>query len=319
MGLTSLHVCMDSSDWFQGTIQEEAAMMDSSSSSPLTISGDILTCPTRVPLMDNQRRLLRPQHEQPQKCPRCDSTHTKFCYYNNYSLSQPRYFCKACRRYWTKGGTLRNIPVGGGCRKNKKVSSKKPNDQNHLGRSSSSISNPTHLQLSFPDDNNAEFSQLNNMMGRHYEDNLGNLNFIDPTKYNNYSDNSFMGNKYGLSLLGNGEMGMMNGGVVNDMQYCQGLPSNFQDLSQFGMSSSFEVNNGYHQRLMLPYDHSGQDNGTLEVKPSPKLLTLDWHDQTCLPADHYHAASGGQEDNNAVGYLGGLESSWLMNNHGYRS
>lgn len=57
------------------------------------------------------------------KCPRCDSANTKFCYYNNYSLSQPRYFCKSCRRYWTKGGTLRNVPVGGGCRKNKRSSS----------------------------------------------------------------------------------------------------------------------------------------------------------------------------------------------------
>ncbi|KAJ9190305.1 hypothetical protein P3X46_001521 [Hevea brasiliensis] len=57
------------------------------------------------------------------KCPRCDSTNTKFCYYNNYNLSQPRHFCKNCRRYWTKGGALRNIPVGGGSRKNAKRSS----------------------------------------------------------------------------------------------------------------------------------------------------------------------------------------------------
>ncbi|PPD67545.1 hypothetical protein GOBAR_DD35577 [Gossypium barbadense] len=47
-------------------------------------------------------------------CPRCNSTNTKFCYYNNYSLTQPRYFCKTCRRYWTEGGSLRNVPVGGG-------------------------------------------------------------------------------------------------------------------------------------------------------------------------------------------------------------
>ncbi|CAE6018083.1 unnamed protein product [Arabidopsis arenosa] len=58
-----------------------------------------------------------------QNCPRCESPNTKFCYYNNYSLSQPRYFCKSCRRYWTKGGTLRNVPVGGGCRRNKRSSS----------------------------------------------------------------------------------------------------------------------------------------------------------------------------------------------------
>ncbi|KAK9109017.1 hypothetical protein Sjap_017077 [Stephania japonica] len=56
----------------------------------------------------------------PLPCPRCESTNTKFCYYNNYNLSQPRHFCKACRRYWTHGGTLRNIPVGGATRKHAK-------------------------------------------------------------------------------------------------------------------------------------------------------------------------------------------------------
>ncbi|XP_073147268.1 dof zinc finger protein DOF3.4-like [Henckelia pumila] len=55
-------------------------------------------------------------------CPRCDSINTKFCYYNNYNFSQPRHFCKSCRRYWTHGGTLRDIPVGGGSRKNAKRS-----------------------------------------------------------------------------------------------------------------------------------------------------------------------------------------------------
>ncbi|PON46427.1 Zinc finger, Dof-type [Parasponia andersonii] len=72
-------------------------------------------------------RRLRPHqhqhhqnHQQALKCPRCDSLNTKFCYYNNYNLSQPRHFCKNCRRYWTKGGVLRNVPVGGGCRKTKR-------------------------------------------------------------------------------------------------------------------------------------------------------------------------------------------------------
>nr|AZL49131.1 Dof transcription factor 08 [Boehmeria nivea] len=60
------------------------------------------------------------QASQALKCPRCDSLNTKFCYYNNYNLSQPRHFCKNCRRYWTKGGVLRNVPVGGGCRKTKR-------------------------------------------------------------------------------------------------------------------------------------------------------------------------------------------------------
>ncbi|KAL7117153.1 hypothetical protein ACP275_03G054300 [Erythranthe tilingii] len=59
---------------------------------------------------------LPPEAEHP-PCPRCDSTDTKFCYYNNYNLSQPRHFCKSCRRYWTRGGALRKVPVGGGTRK----------------------------------------------------------------------------------------------------------------------------------------------------------------------------------------------------------
>ncbi|KAL5567727.1 hypothetical protein UlMin_024302 [Ulmus minor] len=77
---------------------------------------------SRSPMLADQRR-TRPQKDQVLNCPRCNSTNTKFCYYNNYSLSQPRYFCKTCRRYWTEGGSLRNVPVGGGSRKNKRSSS----------------------------------------------------------------------------------------------------------------------------------------------------------------------------------------------------
>lgn len=78
-----------------------------------------------VPIIGNTSRgerkgSIRFQKDQVLNCPRCNSANTKFCYYNNYSLSQPRYFCKTCRRYWTAGGSLRNIPVGGGSRKNKK-------------------------------------------------------------------------------------------------------------------------------------------------------------------------------------------------------
>ncbi|CAA7019433.1 unnamed protein product [Microthlaspi erraticum] len=67
---------------------------------------------------------LPPNTEQQEQlpCPRCDSTNTKFCYYNNYNFSQPRHFCKSCRRYWTHGGTLRDIPIGGGTRKSAKRS-----------------------------------------------------------------------------------------------------------------------------------------------------------------------------------------------------
>ncbi|KAJ0962379.1 hypothetical protein J5N97_030207 [Dioscorea zingiberensis] len=99
--------------------------------------------------MAERARLAKlPQPEIALKCPRCESTNTKFCYFNNYSLTQPRHFCKTCRRYWTRGGALRNVPVGGGCRRNKRSksggssSSSKPSAINpganqHCGPSSS--------------------------------------------------------------------------------------------------------------------------------------------------------------------------------------
>ncbi|XP_047326225.1 dof zinc finger protein DOF5.3-like [Impatiens glandulifera] len=75
-----------------------------------------------LPLLPNPPRANLPPPPPPPSfpppsCPRCHSFNTKFCYYNNYSLTQPRYFCKGCRRYWTHGGTLRNVPVGGSARK----------------------------------------------------------------------------------------------------------------------------------------------------------------------------------------------------------
>lgn len=116
---------------------------------------DYIQCPQEKVAMDHkdmmgssssgslmERGGLKPQPEKALKCPRCESTNTKFCYYNNYSLSQPRYFCKTCRRYWTKGGTLRNVPVGGSCRKNKKVK-RSPPDQS-LARQNELTSTSTH-------------------------------------------------------------------------------------------------------------------------------------------------------------------------------
>ncbi|WJX83346.1 hypothetical protein P8452_66012 [Trifolium repens] len=57
------------------------------------------------------------------QCPRCKSWDTKFCYFNNYNVNQPRHFCKNCQRYWTAGGTMRNVPIGAGRRKNKHLAS----------------------------------------------------------------------------------------------------------------------------------------------------------------------------------------------------
>ncbi|KAL0318280.1 UNVERIFIED_CONTAM: Cyclic dof factor 3 [Sesamum angustifolium] len=68
-----------------------------------------------------QKTLKKPDKILP--CPCCNSMDTKFCYYNNYNVNQPRHFCKSCQRYWTAGGTMRNVPVGAGRRKNKNSAS----------------------------------------------------------------------------------------------------------------------------------------------------------------------------------------------------
>ncbi|KAL5746820.1 hypothetical protein ACOSQ2_024117 [Xanthoceras sorbifolium] len=68
-----------------------------------------------------EKTLKKPDKILP--CPRCNSMDTKFCYYNNYNINQPRHFCKACQRYWTAGGSMRNVPVGAGRRKNKNTAS----------------------------------------------------------------------------------------------------------------------------------------------------------------------------------------------------
>ncbi|XP_059655842.1 cyclic dof factor 2-like isoform X2 [Cornus florida] len=67
--------------------------------------------------ISQEKTLKKPDKILP--CPRCNSMDTKFCYYNNYNVNQPRHFCKNCQRYWTAGGTMRNVPVGSGRRKNK--------------------------------------------------------------------------------------------------------------------------------------------------------------------------------------------------------
>ncbi|XP_020590623.1 dof zinc finger protein DOF5.4-like [Phalaenopsis equestris] len=93
----------------------------------------LITCPSATTAASSHHP------PPPLKCPRCDSQNTKFCYYNNYNLSQPRHFCKSCRRYWTKGGVLRNVPVGGGCRKPKRSSNSKSH-RSSASRSSSDSS-----------------------------------------------------------------------------------------------------------------------------------------------------------------------------------
>ncbi|XLR04049.1 hypothetical protein S83_070247, partial [Arachis hypogaea] len=64
----------------------------------------------------------------------------------------PRHFCKSCRRYWTDGGTLRDIPVGGESRKNAKRSRTVPSastatTSSSAGAAVTSVSSVTPLTM----------------------------------------------------------------------------------------------------------------------------------------------------------------------------
>ncbi|XP_017700540.1 dof zinc finger protein DOF5.1-like isoform X2 [Phoenix dactylifera] len=132
MVFSSVPVYLDLPNWNQQAHQPpsasggsggEAHQLPPGLAAPRPEAGMAAGSARPVSMTDRARLAKIPQPEPALKCPRCDSTNTKFCYFNNYSLSQPRHFCKTCRRYWTRGGALRNVPVGGGCRRNKRTKS----------------------------------------------------------------------------------------------------------------------------------------------------------------------------------------------------
>ncbi|CAN4100489.1 unnamed protein product [Withania somnifera] len=250
MGITSLQVCMDSANWLQDTIHEETEFYSSSSPS----GSHIFSCSR--PLIE---RKLRPQHDLPLKCPRCDSTHTKFCYYNNYSLSQPRYFCKSCRRYWTKGGTLRNIP---------KLSNdtitphlQTPNNYHNVGSSSN------YSEVAF-----SHFGNISN----------NNHNFM---LENHHAPIDFLESKY-EALVG----------------------------TTTSRNQNFLGNDGFGSTFGLPMDGNINYEGqhiTMNVKPNPKILSLEWHAQGCYNTGNIKES---------FGYLnGGLGLGTGLMNNGYGS
>lgn len=287
----------------QGTIHEEAAAGMDSSSSPS--GGDhinnLMTCSR--PIIVDQRR-LRPPHDHSIKCPRCDSTHTKFCYYNNYSLTQPRYFCKTCRRYWTKGGTLRNIPVGGGCRKNKKVSSKR-SSTNETPLAATTTTNNNIPEMPFPhhfmSGTNTNFGHHGNFM---LENQAPIIDFME-SKYEALVGSSTSGtiNSRNQDLfLGNGDnnnigMMMMSGSSTNRFghdnniiapNYPFGITTTMDNGNNFGMLLPYENNHHHHEEV--------QNINAVDVKPNPKILSLEWHDDQL---------GGNKESSSSFGYYSG--------------
>ncbi|XP_075490677.1 uncharacterized protein LOC142529140 [Primulina tabacum] len=289
---------MDSSDLFQ----QDA--MDYSPITPQSDQEDILTC-TRTLL---ERRVIRPQHEQAFKCPRCESTYTKFCYYNNYSLSQPRYFCKACRRYWTKGGTLRNIPVGGRCRKNSKSSAKKSsssssdnqNLQHTKGASALSplpsyyddhnIDPTDQFPLVFPDPIHFPCIHSNGILTANMNPHHSSFLLENPAPVPH-----FLENKHESLFGGRDFIGLISGenfGGIND---------NFG-----GLCYRTGIDQNISSRMQLQYENHHE----LEAKPmnTSKILSLEWHN---LQQEACNSETG-------KGYPSGINGSWtgLMNGFG---
>ncbi|URE43315.1 Zinc finger protein [Musa troglodytarum] len=106
----------------QGMVQEDSG---TNSSSP---SSELISC-SRPPVMDKR---LRPQHDQALKCPRSEV------------------LLQDVQEVLTKGGTLRNVPVGGGCRKNKRPNAKKTADLFHPSASPFQDATLHALHQSFP-------------------------------------------------------------------------------------------------------------------------------------------------------------------------
>ncbi|WOG96658.1 hypothetical protein DCAR_0415994 [Daucus carota subsp. sativus] len=130
-------------------------------------------------MVDQARMANIPMPEAALKCPRCESTHTKFCYFNNYSLSQPRHFCKTCRRYWTRGGALRSVPVGGGCRRNKRSSKGSSSSASKSEPANSGSSNTT-----LPSYNtNAATPPTSSMLGGLITSQIPQLRFLPPLNH----------------------------------------------------------------------------------------------------------------------------------------
>nr|GLL16722.1 dof zinc finger protein DOF5.6-like [Ipomoea trifida] len=63
---------------------------------------------------------------------KAESYDTKFRYFNNYNVNQPRYYCRTCRRHWTHGGAQHDIPRGGRSHKGKRSTRRHENQRIQL-------------------------------------------------------------------------------------------------------------------------------------------------------------------------------------------
>ncbi|KFK44692.1 hypothetical protein AALP_AA1G291000 [Arabis alpina] len=254
-----------------------------------------------------QQQPQQPQQPQPQlKCPRCDSSNTKFCYYNNYSLSQPRHFCKACKRYWTRGGTLRNVPVGGSYRKNKRVkrpattttastasttTSSSPNNSHQISHFSSMNHHPLFYGLS---------DQVNNLP-------MIPSRFSDSSKTSSTSglESEFFSSAgfNGLSALG---LGLPHHMSHHDHSFINNSTTN----KPFLLSGLFGSSVSTSSSTLLQHSHKPMNNGSQMLGQS--------HLQTLASLQDLHVGGnndGINKEGNTNGFMSSSSSSLDPSNY----
>ncbi|XP_022753836.1 dof zinc finger protein DOF2.2-like isoform X2 [Durio zibethinus] len=267
MVFSSVPVYLDPPNWQQHNHQQGTGS-ENPQHPPLHPLADVGTGGAgsiRPGSMADRARLAKiPQPEAALKCPRCESTNTKFCYFNNYSLSQPRHFCKTCRRYWTRGGALRNVPVGGGCRRNKKNKS-----------SSSKSTASAEKQVG----SNSTNAVIPSEITGHLPQQTPHLPFM--ASLENFS-------QYGL-----GNIGLNFGGIQGQIGATTGASGQadmgFQIGTNSGMSSAILSAGGTHQQFPFFEPTSGlypliQSEGSSMVGESQLLRSMSSSSRVSQPA-----------------------------------
>ncbi|KAL7133831.1 hypothetical protein ABFS83_12G166400 [Erythranthe nasuta] len=220
-----------------------------------------------------------PMPETALKCPRCESTNTKFCYFNNYSLSQPRHFCKTCRRYWTRGGALRSVPVGGGCRRNKRSSksttSKSPASSDRQTTTSSSTSTVSTNNGTTTTTTNTTTANILGLTPQ-----FPPLRFLSPLSQltDNFAGEMGLNNYTGISApaVGPNEMNFHSIGGINE-------PWRMQQVQQFPFFGGLNLDSGINYQFHggdlgfgggggeMSHHHHQQQQQQQQVRAAPKL------------------------------------------------
>ncbi|XP_044476328.1 dof zinc finger protein DOF5.4-like [Mangifera indica] len=244
-------------------------------------------------------RRLRPhnhQNHQALKCPRCDSFNTKFCYYNNYNLSQPRHFCKSCRRYWTKGGVLRNVPVGGGCRKTKRNSKPKTSSDSSAQQTQTQtqIQAPASEQERVKSNSHNSSSESSSLTVTTNNTNVEAVSVHSSSSASNVlSMNNDNNNNNGGGLDGATttatllEQGTDCGGIFSEIGSLTSLITSSSETLSFGFSNLMNSQQGlesHHHQWQQQQEHqpkmvSGQDHQTGFLDQTVQVELSALHDK----------------------------------------